>query len=239
MRILLAVGGLSALLLFAGCGNCNPIGTSPGEVLQRCPGVDIVFLMDTSGSMGDEAAALCTELSGVSAQLAALGLTDFRVTILGITENAEEAGPDYSCLSNSALALLGDTIPGSPAPGHETLNSSEDWAPGTSVVAARFSWLAGRLRIIVPISDEAPENGGGSCDESDQLAIDNAISVANTNSAIVSPIVADAGAVDPCITALANQLAAATGGTVSFSNEPGADFAQIIFDLVVAACTPI
>ncbi len=238
MRVFLALGGLVALLFFAGCGNCNSLTSSPGQVLQRCPGVDIVFLMDTSGSMGDEAAALCAELSGVSAQLAALGLTDFRVTILGLTENAEEAGPDYSCLSNSVLALLGDAIPGSPAPGFEFLDDSEDWAPATAVVAARFSWLSGRLRVIVPISDEAPEDGDD-CDEFDQSAIDNAISVAGANGVIVSPIVADAGAVDACIIDFANQLAGGTGGTVSFSNEPGADFAQIIFDLVVAACTPI
>jgi len=212
------------------------------EIIEVCPPVDIVFLMDTSGSMDDEAQALCDSISGVADRLAQLGLTDFQVTLLGITEDAGD-DPDFPCLTDNARDLLGASVPGTPSPGEENLNDSEDWGPGTAVVAGRFAWRPGAIRIVVPISDEAPENGDKSgtpdCDATDQAAIDNAISVALANNVIVSPIVASESGQDPCIEQLAQQLANATGGTLSLSTDPQADIADSIFQIVVDACEQV
>jgi len=250
MRVRTALAGLAGVLV-AGCGNCNTLSPAPGQVLQECPGVDIVFVMDTSGSMDDEAAALCAQLSSVSSQLTALGLTDLRVTILGITQDGaqliDDGRPDFACLSDSVLELLGETIPGTPPVGEEFLDDTEDWASGAAIVAARFSWLPGRLRIVVPISDEDPEDGDQDgvepCDEDDSIAVNNAIAVANANGVVVSPIVAflepDPDPQHPCVFQLATQLANGTGGRAFRSSDPTTNFSKAIFDLVVAACTPV
>ena len=123
------------------------------------------------------------------------------------------------------------------------LNDNEDWAPATSVAAENKAWLAGAIRMIVPISDEGPENGGGefSCDAADTASIDNAIAVAQRNGVIVSPIVAKpGGGIDPnsCILAEAGRLASATGGSVQQSTDASLDIPQSIVNTIIEACRP-
>ena len=191
-----------------------------------CPPVDLVFVMDTSGSMSDEGEALCAIIGQVVADLLADGI-QVTPTILGITANT------FSCLEDNVLNLLGSTVPG-PDPG-PPLNHPEDWGPATAVVAGNFSWLPGAVRVIVPISDEAAQNGGSSCTQADQDSIDNAIVVAVANGVFVSPISGTGS--QACVIALANDLAAGTGGSAFVSTNPKLDLATAISDLVLDACT--
>ena len=65
------------------CANDVPCGPNElcknGECVPKCgPStvpMDLVFVMDTSGSMGDEAAHLCAQISQVQSELEALGLS--------------------------------------------------------------------------------------------------------------------------------------------------------------------
>jgi hypothetical protein len=90
----------------------------------------------------------------------------------------------------------------------------ESWASAVAIVAANHSWRPGALRIVVPISDEGPENGlsgvqmeipdpnnpggtiiiiradKGDCDQADTDATTNAIDVAIANDVVLSPIAA-------------------------------------------------
>lgn len=222
------------------------VSEEEAETIRNCPGLDIVFTMDTSGSMDDEAAALCSAIVEVENTLLALGFSsaNLRITVLGITDTG--FSEDFACLEDSVVNRYGAAVPGDvPLPSHmQQLNSSEDWGSSVAVVADQHPWIEGFIGVIVPISDEGPENGGGefTCNEDDTIAIDNAISWANEFDIIVSPIVAALNqTIDPesCILAEATRLADGTGGTVQQSTDPALDIGQAIFDLIVDACEEV
>lgn len=209
--------------------DCNQDGI-PDEC-PVCPPLDLVFVMDTSGSMGDESQALCATIGQVAQDLANQGIT-LNTTVLGITQGSSSSFP---CLTDSVSNLLGPQVPGDPPPGEENLNDSEDWAPGTAIVADRFPWIPGAVRIIVPISDEGAEDGDP-CDDpgEDRDSLENAIAIALVNGVVVSPI-AGTGS-DSCVIDLMADLAAATGGTSFVSTDPQADIPGSIAAIVLAAC---
>lgn len=228
----LALGGLAtaATLGLSGCDE----GVLQ-KVFELCPQVDLVFVMDTSGSMDDEAEALCGIIADVESELEALG-AELQVTILGITEDADDDS-DFPCLTDNVADLLGTPVPGV----DDQIDDTEDWGPAVAVVAARFPWIAGALRVVVPISDEDPQDGNSCFDPgSDRDAIDNAIVQANANDVTVSPILANQADADEddltCVEPLMNALADATDGEVNTSLEPGDDLADAINSLIRAAC---
>ncbi len=209
--------------------DCNGDGI-PDEC-PNCPPLDLVFVMDTSGSMSDEGQALCATIGQVVTDLGAQGI-NVQTTILGIT-----AGPsgNFPCLVDSVENLYGPDVPGNPPPGEEQLDDSEDWAPATAVVAERHPWIVGAVRVVVPISDEGPENGDPCNDPGkDRDSLENAIAVALANGVIVSPI-AGTGS-DACVTGLMDDLAAATGGVSFVSTDPDLDLPGAIAALVLDAC---
>ncbi len=215
--------------------DCDENGV-PDEC-SDCPPVDVVFIMDTSGSMDNEAVALCASITQVTADLTALGLT-VSSSFLGITQTP---GGDYACLTDNVLNMLGAPVPGSPAACCPDLDQYEDWGPATAIVAARFPWTANAIRVIVPISDEGAEHGNTCSDPgNDRDAITNTIAVANANNVIVSPITAASGSSShPCVIALATDLAAGTGGVSFASVDPDADLPGAIQALVLAACESV
>ncbi|MFQ6058122.1 MAG: GEVED domain-containing protein [Anaerolineae bacterium] len=191
----------------------------------ECPGakVDVVFAMDTSPSMDDEFDALCTNIAAVVADLQAVGLT-VNHRILGITA-------PRLCATDSVLNFL--TMQGQPV----TVNHEEDWGPAVVDLAGGYPWQPGFIRLIIPMSDEPPQDGEPLNDPGDDRdAINAAISAAQANNVIVSPVL---GTVDtvrwPDLEALAKDLADATGGRFFLSSEPAADLAAGIADLIQAA----
>jgi hypothetical protein len=186
-------------------------GTGVPDECERCETLDIVFVMDTSGSMVNEALGLCPAMSGLTAELAARGLTA-RTALLGITSIR---GGNFSCLTDSVANLLGAEVPGAP-PCCPMLETVEDWGPAVAVVAARYPWQPGALRIIVPISDEGARRGDPCLDPGDDRdAVTHAIAVAAANLVTVAPIFAAGDEVNtPCVAGLAEALAGGTGGIV-------------------------
>ncbi len=216
------------LLFVAGLSGCDD--NIINAVFRTCPPLNLVFVMDTSGSMDDDAAALCSDASGVQSEIEALGGT-LSVTILGIDEDADDETEEYSCLSDNVVDLLGSAVPGG-----GILDDNEDWAPASAVIAANFPWDAGALRVVVPISDEGPSLGDPCTDPgSDRDAVDNAISVAQANNVILSPIAASESS--QCVIDLGAAMAAGTGGTAFESEDPATDLAGGIFGIVEGACT--
>lgn len=136
----------------------------------------------------------------------------------------------------------------------DELDDSEDWGPAVAVLAARFPWRQDALRIVVPISDEDPQNGDATdefdtvCEDpgSDRAAIQNAITQAQSNNVVVSPIFTDQSDFDPedqetlaCVEPLMQSLADGTGGRLNASEDPSADLAGAIVSLIEAACTQV
>jgi hypothetical protein len=205
--------------------DCNNDGV-PDECLQ-CPPLDVVFVMDTSGSMDDEGEALCSEIEQVAADLDAIGI-EINAEFLGITQL------DFSCLTDTVENRFGTDVPGDP-PCCPLLGNQEDWGPATAIVAANYPWTPGAVRVIVPLSDEGARDGDP-CDDpgSDRQVIENAIVIANQYDVIVSPI-SGTGSSD-CVIGLAEDLAMGTGGMNFISTDPDSDLAEFIFELVLSAC---
>ncbi len=209
-----------------------------GDVSSCCPPVDLVFMMDTSGSMDNEAEALCLRFQEVLDSLAAQAIA-VNPTLLGITADGDDDS-DFPCLTDNVRDLLGAEVPGSSSCGsflgeEDSSEADEEWGPGTAIVADRFPWTPGAVRLIVPISDEGPCAGDDCFDPgSDRDAITNAIAIASANGVIVSPITG-AGS-SACVITLAQALAAGTGGTAFESTDPNADLPGGIRDIVLQAC---
>lgn len=213
--------------------NCVPCFDPP-----TCPPVDIVFLMDTSGSMVDEATALCQNVNQIILDLAANGV---QVTpyFLGITETPAEG---FDCLTDDVVTMLGGAVPGDAESCSfpDTFSAHESWGPATAIVAERFPWGDAVVRMIVPISDEGPCDGSfpDGCNDpgDDRDSITNAIAVANAHDVIVSPISGTSSS--PCVLTLASALAAGTGGMSFASQDPNADLADALIDIVSNVCEP-
>ncbi|MBI3835011.1 MAG: hypothetical protein HY287_11840 [Planctomycetes bacterium] len=218
------------------CVECTPT--------FHCPQVEIVFIMDTSGSMRDEAAALCVGAQDLVNQLGSQGLSVIP-HFLGITT----VGEGFDCLTNDVVDLLGGTVPGAFAgtcPFPNTFSAFESWGPATAIVAARFPWTGpppggtvGATRIIIPMSDEGACNGSRpeGCQDPgpDRDSVTNAANVAVASHVIVSPIMGTG--TDSCVMGLANSLASATGGQAFQSKQPFADIIESIRAIATSTCT--
>ncbi len=214
-------------------------GNGVPDTCVDCPGVDVVFVMDTSSSMDDEGAALCNQISSVGNALAALGV-NARTTLLSIDSTTRSI---YSCLTDSVIDIYGTTVPGSPPPNNEILGAcpggsqvaSEDWARAVSVTAANHPWRAGSVRVIVPIADEGPWCGDPSSDPGvDRDSIEHAILVAQSEGVIVSPITGTGSS--SAVIGLAMDLADGTGGTARSTAAADVDLTRSLVDLSVEAC---
>jgi hypothetical protein len=237
---LLALTLLSGALLGSpgcGCGGDSDL-LATGE-LSVCPVIDLVFVMDTSGSMDDEAQALCDAIALVRNDIESQGGVVGQVALIGIIEpTPPDTLDDFPCLTDNVANLLGTDVPGTPPACCPILGGDEgdeDWGSATAIVAARFPWTPGALRIIVPISDEGPEEGDPCEDPGpDREAIDNAIAVSVANDVTVSPIIGTDA--DACVISQGALLAAGTGGVSALSTDPDADLAGFIVNLVRQAC---
>ena len=149
---------------------------TPIQSISEDPGVrtqtdaEVLFLMDTSGSMGDEFTMLCGKIEDIVQGLKDKGI-NLEYKILGITGN-------WYCTTG--------TVSGSVE--NPTVNHSEDWGPAVEDVANQYPWKADHVRIAIPMSDEGAENGD-SWTSADDDAIDRAKEAAKNNSVGVIPVV--------------------------------------------------
>ncbi len=211
-----------------GCVSCSPT--------LSCPPIDLVFIMDTSGSMRDEGAALCANIDQILADLTSQRLSA-EISVLGITETPADG---FGCLSDSVSSLLCSSSPchvsSCPFPGNPS--SFESWGPATAIVADRFGWRPGARRMIVPMGDEGPCNGDqpDGCNDpgSDRDSIEDAVAMSVQHDVVVSPITGTgAGA---CSRTLAEALAAGTGGVAVHMSDAGAEIADAIVRVTLGLC---
>ena len=198
-----------------------------------CPPLDVVFVMDTSGTMADEAGVLCANIDDVIAKLGAAGV-EFDATIWGISQTP---GGDFDCLTDTVANVLGTAVPGNP-PCCRGLAGREDWGSAVAIVAAEYPWTPGAARVIVPLADEGP-GAGDPCDDpgNDRDAITHAIDIAVANSVFVAPVTGTGSSA--CVVGLAADLAAGTGGITFASTDPAADLAGAIEDIAVQVCMAV
>ena len=206
--------------------DCNGNGI-PDECDVICD-VDIVFVLDTSGSMEPEIPLICTELiGGVDSMLDPMIEGDVSITVFGITATA--AG----CTFNGTVAgTVGDTVPGDWACtcvlDVSDIDEQESWGAATAIVADQFGWNDGALRVVVPVSDEGscrgePEN------TLDDASVQNAIDIARDAVVVAFPVTG-LGA-NSTVEDLAIMLAMGTGGR-AFIRDDVASYGEIAISLV-------
>lgn len=210
--------------------DCN--GDGLPDPCPQCPPIEVVFVLDTSGSMDDEADALCETLADTTAKLLAakVGAT---AHIYGISDTW------LACTKQSVAAVLGTKVEDPPTgflPIGYCGDGTEDWAAGAAVVAVHHPWAEGALRLVVPISDEGSACGDPINDE-DVRAVTAAIEIANAHGVIVSPIAGTDSSEE--VLDLMKSLAAGTGGQSSVSTDPSLDIASSVVLSVLKACTKV
>ena len=182
--------------------------------------VDIVFAMDTSGSMSDEATALVNAINGVTADLSSE--FDMDAKLWGIT------GSRWG-LTSYVTAEVSNPLS----------NHSEDWAPAVNDLSSKYNgWRSGTVKIVIPISDECPENGDG-CYQDDETAVTNARAIADANGINVLPIIGSpyTSSLYSKIKQLASNLSTVSGKIITTSSSIYAEEMKEAIKDIVASVT--
>ena len=215
--------------------DCN-FNLIPDECEPNCH-VELIFAVDTSGSMTATNAALCAVIDDVIADVLAEGF-DLDVILWGIAEGKGDPTCVVNCAADCFVAeQIGTGVPGDGSCG--PLTHPESWGPATAVVAAGFTWDSDpkSFRLVAPVSDEGACRGDPS-DQEDTDAITNAIAVANdpVNRVVAIPITGFDS--PPEVITQADNLAAGTGGQAEHL-EPGGDVEQVLRDFLVSVITSL
>ena len=185
--------------------------------------VDIIFVMDTSGSMADEASALVNAINAVTSDLS----SDFDLSsqLWSITNSF-----DYSRTGFDSSVI--NEIPNSLS------NQYEDWGPAVNDISSKYNnWRADTVKIVIPLSDECPEDGDG-CDQGDELAITNARQAADTNGINVLPIIgSNSWGTYEKIKQLASNLSTVSGKIITTSSSVYAEEMKNAIKDIIASVT--
>ena len=192
--------------------------TTTGSVaVNGCSGstacqADLVFVVDTSGSMSNEMTNLCTGISNVLSTLSAQGY-NVKSRIVAIGNDLNFPGGTFSCYGERYESVSGDQ-------GGSVQGTYENWGKAVQYYAANYPWRPCATKMILPISDEGPWLGcnvtgtqGETCSGavgSDWESITSA-AVPPIPPAIVFPILGDAEACSNVANTM-NVLATNTGG---------------------------
>ncbi|MGY6588830.1 MAG: putative Ig domain-containing protein [Wenzhouxiangella sp.] len=204
------------------------------EGCAACSELDIVFAFDTSGSMGPVNQAMCDLAEDLVAALAGDGIP-VNPVYWGITNTL-----GGSCLSSSVAAELGSDVPGSPPPWMNDLFEcvdggagwTENWAPATAIIAERYPWTDGAVRLVMPVADEGPYCG----DPVNQFDIDATFygrDFALAHDVVVSPLMP--GFTPDPVRAMAELITVGTGGIATVADF-SADVLPIARAIAFAAC---
>jgi len=185
--------------------------------------VDLVVLIDTSGSMSDEASGLSAAADAAIKAAAAKCPSDLRVQWFGI--EGTWSGTRFTTEMRDHLHGLGVTD----GQMKSTPGDGEDGAAAISDLCEHFDWRAGATRAILFLGDEALE-GGDPQDNADVLAANDAIADATTASVIVHMY---AGTDITSLTKAEYQRVAAGAGGQFFSNASGISGFQAVLERVI------
>jgi len=147
-----------------------------GEMIQTK--LDIVFVIDTSGSMDDEWKSLLSIFSDVIYNL--IDLADVKFDIYAL-ENYNNDFKKYTVDGQQYdVKILKD---------HPT-GHSESWGPATQYLSKYYNWREDSIKVILPISDECAYEGDD-WDNNDTNSINDAITECNNNNIIAYPMYGD------------------------------------------------
>jgi len=210
--------------------------------------IDLVFIVDTSGSVLNEASAVCAFMNSVSSTLGRAGRLAREPLRLGI-HDVDEFAAYLLCLHPpfAVTEVYGAEVPIYDTKSlydQDTIDHDEDWGGATAVVAERHQWISNN-RYIVILSDEGAQDGGpadntdcnsSAPDGADYLAVLNATGICLNNSVIVFPVGTPGfDAINTCVEELLDQMADGTGGLwygATSTNPLSAIAEEIVEDMI-------
>ncbi|MCD4811470.1 hypothetical protein K8R14_02590, partial [bacterium] len=192
--------------------NVDTLQENQGEI-----NAEIIFAMDTSGSMSDEFDVLCNRITKIIEGVANAGI-NIGSHIYGIRYNR-------NCTENTVYNVV---VNNGATP---TVDHSEDWGPAIVDLSKHYSWPSGHVRIVIPMSDESAQNGGwGYWDSADEQAANDAIAAAVDNSVLIIPVLCS-GYNQGMLTA-AQRMAQTTHGRYFTSTSPVNDLVDGIVNAI-------
>lgn len=182
-------------------GNCVTGGGAAAPV-------DLLIVIDTSGSMNDEATQLSAAADAAIQSAAQSCPSDLRVQWFGIEGTWIHHDPATKFTQTYRDYLHGIGIPDTDIVG--TPNDTEDGAAAVMDLSDHFDWRPSAAKAIFYLGDEALE-GGDPQNVDDVTAVDSAITVASNKGVTVFTYFGT-GNTDPNMLAEYTRLANGTGG---------------------------
>jgi uncharacterized repeat protein (TIGR01451 family) len=221
----------------------NPIKVSPGDVQTevslrvrpsghpvRDSGVfmignitvsdlDVVFLLDTSGSMRDEWQDMCTIIDEIVTSLEEYANITYKIYGLGdATEWSVDPTAGYTSCADGGWSVGYYNGANLSLTGYEA-RACECWGLGTAGVARYYNWREDAVRVIFPIADEGPYDGGTDYSSimsaEDNQSVVDAISECKANSVITYPMYGDRHGIEYTKIQM-EKLADGTGGKIAY-----------------------
>lgn len=210
--------------------------------------VDLVIVIDTSGSMADEAKALSAALGNAVEEAKKSCPSDLRVEFLGI--EGTFAGTKFdktvrNYLTTTAKAA-GSALKGRLRDSVANAGAQEDVARAVEDISSHFDWRAGAEKNIFVLGDESLEGGEMVLDAARIKACDDAIATALANGTKVHSYLGTPHVTTPYPTPADEEanikeykrLALRTGGEHYIYTKGIADFTQVLKDTICASKVP-
>lgn len=176
-------------------------------LFANTPKVDIIFVLDTSGSMDDEATSLQKAINNIKNSLINNQNFDANIKVLGIY-------PEYDYTCNVCQGTVKEVI--EQEGNISSIDQYEDWGPAIIDLATKYTgWRNDAVKVIVPISDECPQDGDW-CDKADDDIAQQAATIAQQNNVYVIPVVGNGASSD--VEKLAQVVAGPNGQVFTTSN---------------------
>lgn len=149
--------------------------------------LDLVVIIDTSGSMSDESADLSREIDAAIEKVAARCPSQLRATFLGIQDTwpgtrFDKSLSDYLMGKGAPAGNLQAREPFPEADGRDHAGNKEDLCRAVIDACRYFDWRPGARRAIFVLGDEGMEGGGGILTNAAVMKNSEAISVAQLHS---------------------------------------------------------
>jgi len=188
--------------------------------------VDIVFLIDTSGSMNPVWDTLDSNLNSLINSIRSAGV-DLNVTAYALEDLPGVALPNISSFTYPITTTWFNDS-------NISIPNDESWGTALSWIALWYPWREGAIRVAIPISDECAYDGddGGPEDANDAQAVNESASLCHNNSVTVFPFYHTMFYTPPlaCVPEM-EKVANATGGEV-FNITDLSGFSSVFLNIV-------